>query len=52
MDTGTLSRGTESARIYYNDQDMAIISLKATLSAKAFFLTGGKRTNADPHRVT
>lgn len=32
-----LSRGTESARICYNDQDRAIISLKATPFAKAVF---------------
>jgi hypothetical protein len=38
MDTGSLSRGTESAHICYNDQDTAIISLKASLlSLKQFF---------------
>jgi hypothetical protein len=50
MDTGTHSGGMESAHIY-NDQDTAIISLKATLFAKAFFLTGSTHTTADAHRV-
>jgi len=51
MDTGTLSRGMESAHIF-NDQYIAIISLKATLFSKAFFSTGGTHTTADARRVT
>jgi len=52
MGTGVFSRGSECARIYYNDQDTAIISLKATSFAEAVFSTGGTRTTDDAQRVT
>jgi hypothetical protein len=51
-DTGALSRRTESAHICYNDQDTAIISLKATPFAKAVFSTRGARSTTDVQRVT
>jgi len=53
MNTGVFSRGSESAHVYHNDQDTAIISLKATSFAKTvFFLTSGTRTTDDAQRVT